>query len=139
MPRSTIANRREYLFDKALELRSYTAAALSATGSGTAIALDAAKLEEFRAIVQVAAYADYAAGTAQWSIAVQASVDNSTFTTIESVVPPGTAQEYRIPLSGEWVDKLASGAVYIRVTATKTGAAGNLTYGAFLTTGSANK
>jgi len=35
-------------------------------------------------------------------------------------------------LSGDWVQQKKPGAKYARVTATKTGSPGNLTYGAFI-------
>ncbi|WP_414755539.1 hypothetical protein [Anabaena sp. CCY 9910] len=132
MPRSTIANRRSHQFDKNLELRDYTAAAISATTAGSAIALDATKLVNYKCVVDVAAYSSYSAGTAQWTISVEASADNSTFAPVGSITPAGTAGKFDIPLSGEWVQDLVASAAYIRVRAVKTGSPGNLTYGAFL-------
>ncbi|MBD2437376.1 hypothetical protein [Nostoc sp. FACHB-110] len=133
MPRSTIANRRAIPFDKALELRDYSASAISATTAGTAISLAATKLESFKCVVNVAAHTGFSAGTAQWDITVEASTDNSTFKTVGIVTPQGTANQFDLPLSGEWIEDIVSGAIYIRSKASKTGSPGNLTYGAFLT------
>ncbi len=132
MPRSTIANRREYTFDAATSLRDYNAVAISATTTETTISLAATKLEDYKCVVDVAAYSGYSAGSAQWTITVEASSDNSAFTVVGSVVPNGTANRFDIPLSGEWVEDLVSGAIYLRAKATKTGTPGNLTYGAWL-------
>lgn len=133
MPVSTIANRSHRQFDKALELRAYDAAALSATTAGTAIALPASKYDAFKVVVDVAAYTSYAAGTAEWAIAVQvATTSGGTYSTLISVVPIGVVRSYDIPLSGEFADQVLSGAAWIRVNATKTGSPGNLTYGAYI-------
>ncbi|MBD2488998.1 hypothetical protein [Aulosira sp. FACHB-615] len=133
MPRSTIANRRATIFDKALELRDYTAAAISATTAGTAISLQATKLKSYKCVVDVAAHTGFVATSAQWDITVEASTDNSTFKPVGTVTPQGTQNRFDLPLSGEWVEDIVSGALYVRVKATKTGSPGNLTYGAFLT------
>lgn len=133
MPVSTIAPRRANFFDKSLELRNYSAAALAATASETTIALVAVAHLDFKAVVNAAAHSGYAAGTAQWTITIEASTaSNGTFVTVGTVVLDGTQKEYDIPLSGDWIEEKAPGALFIRATATKTGAPGNLTYGAYL-------
>lgn len=126
-------NRRAVEFDKELELRAYSASALSATGSGTAIALKAVAYDDFACRINSAAYTSFAAGTAQWDVAVQASTTSGgTYKTIGSVTLDGTQKEYEIALSGVMIEAIVAGAEYIRVTATKTGSPGNLTYGAYL-------
>lgn len=133
MPRSTIANRRDMAFDANLELRDYDAAAISATTNGTAILAYPIQSMEFRAIVDVAAYTSYSAGSAEWTISIGvAATSGGSYTTVGSVTPVGTAARFTIPLSGSHVEGLLSTAKYIRVTATKTGSPGNLTYGCFL-------
>lgn len=133
MPVSTIANRRSETFDKALELRNYSAAAVSATGSEAAVAFVSAPTLEFKAVVNAAAHTGYSAGTAQWTISVEASVTGTgSWVSVGSVVLDGTQKEFDIPLSGDYVEQLVSGAKFLRATATKTGAPGNLTYGVYL-------
>lgn len=133
MSRSTIANRRTTHFDKETELRDYDAAAINATASATAIAFPATKQMAYKAVLNVAAYTDYTADTAQWSIAVEASADNSTFKPIgNAIVPTGAGGQFEIALEGAAVEDIVPGAAYVRVTATKTGLPGDLTYGAFL-------
>lgn len=133
MPASTIADRRHILFDKLLELRAYTAAALSATGSEAAILFAATRMMDYVAVVTVAAHTGYTAGTNQWTITVEAStVAGSGFVPVGSVIPAGVAGTFTIPLSGSWVQSLKPGAIYLRVTATKAGTAGNLVYSCFL-------
>lgn len=133
MPVSTIPNRRSQGFDINLQLRDYTAAAISATTSGTAIPLVVSTHLEFKAVVNSAAYSSFAAGTAQWVVTIEASVNgSSSWVAIGSVVLDGTQKEFDIPLSGDWSEQLVPGALFIRATATKTGSPGNLTYGAYL-------
>lgn len=134
MPRSTIANRRAIWLDANTQLRDYTSSAISATTAETAIALAATKLEDFKAVVDVAAYTSYSSGTAEWLIEIQVSATSGgTYTTVGSFTPVGTANRFDVPLSGEWIEDKLSTAAYIRVKATKTGSPGNLTYGAILT------
>lgn len=135
MSRSTIANRREPLFDKELELRAYDAAAINATTSETAIEVPLTKLMSYKAVVNVAAHSGYVADTAKWNLAIEVSDQPSSgFVTVGTVAPVGTAQQYEVAISGNQVESLKPGAKYARVTATKTGTPGTLTYGAFLAT-----
>ncbi|MEH1821524.1 MAG: hypothetical protein V7L31_20995 [Nostoc sp.] len=140
MARSTIANRRAILLDASLILRDFTTAvAISATTAETAISnTNVAELLYYKAVVDVAAHTGYVAGSAQWTITIEASADNSTFVPVGTVIPIGVANRFQIPLSGEWVEKnLPSAAypniIYVRAKATKIGSPGNLNYGAFLT------
>lgn len=137
MPRSTIADRVERIFDKDLMLRDYAAAALSATGSSTAINFEVRKQKLYKVTLNIAAYTGtFAAGTLQWRISVEVSdLVGGTFTEVGGFVPTGVATQVDIPLSRVLINTLDDDADWIRVTATKTGAPGNLTYGAFLTKG----
>ncbi|MBD1995161.1 hypothetical protein H6G00_00775 [Leptolyngbya sp. FACHB-541] len=132
MSRSTIANRRSAQFDKELELRDYSKVALAASAPEAAIAFPATKQMTYRCIVNVGSHTGYVAGTAQWNIAVEASADNVSFKPVGSVATTGAIAGLEIALSGSSVESVVPNAAYIRVTATKVGAPGNLTYGAFL-------
>lgn len=132
MSRSTIANRRALQFDKELELRDIAKVAAAATASEPAIAFPATKQLAYKAVIDVAAHTGYVAGTAQWAISVEVSADNVTFKTVAAVIPVGTQTRFEVALSGEFVEDVLPSAAYVRTTATKTGAPGNLTYGAFL-------
>ncbi|MBW4677132.1 MAG: hypothetical protein KME52_24945 [Desmonostoc geniculatum HA4340-LM1] len=133
MPRSTISNRRAIQFDKATELRDYSAATISASTTETAIAYPVTKLKAYKAVVDVAAHTGYVATTAQWDITVEVSTTSGgTYKTVGTFTATGVANRFDVPLSGEWIDDIVADAAYIRVKAVKTGSPGNLTYGAFL-------
>jgi hypothetical protein len=133
MPRSTIANRVGKAFDKSLELYDIATAAISATTNGTPLLIDATKLLEYGLAVNPVAYTGYAAGTAQWSISIAASTTvGGTYNTVGTIVLDGTATQRFIALSGVMVGGVTPAAMYLRVTATKTGSPGNLQFGAFL-------
>jgi hypothetical protein len=130
---ASIGDRRFVQFDKALQLRSNTAAAVAATTSETAIALAATKEGSFEAVIDVAAHTGYAAGTAQWTISVEVSDTlGGTYVSVGSFVVTGVAKRIQLPMSGQYCQQLKADAAYVRVTATKTGSPGNLSYGAFL-------
>ncbi|MBD3882166.1 hypothetical protein IFO70_10385 [Phormidium tenue FACHB-886] len=132
MPRSTIGDRRASVFDKALELRNFAAPAVAATAAEAAIAFKSAKHMSFKAIVDIAAHTGYTAGTAFWTVTIEASVDNATWKRVQSYDTTGAKAQIDLPLSGLYVEDIVPGALYLRAVATKTGAPGNLTYGAFL-------
>ncbi|MFN6572368.1 hypothetical protein [Dendronalium sp. ChiSLP03b] len=133
MPRSTIANRRAILFDKSLELRDFAATAISASTTESAIAYPVTKLKAYKCVVDVAAHTGYVATTAQWDITIEAcATSGGTYKTVKTFTVIGVANRFDVPLSGEWVDDIVTDAAFVRVKATKTGAPGNLTYGAFL-------
>ncbi|MDJ0677595.1 MAG: hypothetical protein QNJ36_19800 [Calothrix sp. MO_167.B42] len=134
MPRSTIADRRAYLFDKELELRSIEVGAVAATASESPIQFPATKQMAYKAVVDIAAHTGYVAGTAQWEVSVEvATTSSGTYSKVGSCIPNGEQNRFDIPLSGEWVQDILAGAAYVRVTATKTGSPGDLNYGAYLT------
>jgi hypothetical protein len=139
MPRSSIADRRQQLLDALLLLRDYSGAALSATTSETGISLNSIKEQAFKAVVSVAAYTGYVVSTAVWTITIEvATTQGGSYSTIATYTTLGTAAEIEVPLSGFQIAQILAGALWIRVTATKTGSPGNLTYGAFVTRESNN-
>lgn len=136
MPRSTIARRDVGVFDKATELRNQSSAALSATTSETAVFIPSARLSlSIRCEIRALNYTGtFAAGSLQWAIAVEVSDQAGTgFVPIVTKVPNGTVQVFTFDIRGIEVEQLKTNGAYFRTTATKTGAPGNLTYGAFLT------
>lgn len=86
----------------------------------------------YRVVINHAAYTGYVAGTAQWTIAVEASSDGTTYSTIASFVSDGTAGRKEFLLSPYEINQVVSGAKFMRVRATKTGSPGNLTYAAYI-------
>ena len=139
MSRSTIANRRAILLDAATVLRDYAAVAVAATTAENPLtSINAAELQYYKAVVDVAAHTGYAVGSAQWQITVEVSADGVNYFIAGTVIPNGIANRYQLPLSGEWVEKIVTNSAYpdinyTRAKATKVGSPGNLTYGAFLT------
>lgn len=135
MPISTLTPRRSLEFDTLLQLRARDAAALSATGSSTGLAFRANAYDDFMVEIITAAHTGYVAGTAQWSIQVEVSASlSSGYQAVgRAVVPDGTAQRTQIAVSGQSAFMvLGAEPLFIRVTATKTGSPGNLSYGAFV-------
>jgi len=134
---STIADRRRIgTYDAQLELRDYAAAAISATTSETGVAFDVRKQCGFRVIVTADAYTGYVATTAEWTITVEVSdLVGGTYTTVATLDPAaaaGAAIQVGVALSGDQIAAIDADAAFIRVTATKTGSPGNLTYGAYI-------
>jgi len=132
MPLSTLGNRRSDTFDANLELRPYTAAAISATTSGTAVDLIGAAMSEFKCAVIMGAFTSFVDTVNFWTFSVEVAITSS-FVEIARFSPKsGAAQQIDIPLSGYLVDDAVPTAAKIRIVATKTGSPGALTYGAFL-------
>lgn len=128
---STIADRRRSApVDALLTLRDYSAAAINATASAAAIEFDSRKVDMFKVVLNHAAIASVAAGTAEWTIAIQVSAtQGGTYTTIASRVLGAAAGEFEFSFSGTEVAQLLATARWMRVTATKAGSVGDLTYG----------
>jgi hypothetical protein len=135
MPFSTIADRQGSFYDALTVIRPISAAAISATTSETAIALPSPKFEDSYLCLQVQAFTGFVAGTATWSFALEvATTLAGTYVPVGSItLTAGTANDYLIPFSGYTIGKLVPNAAFVRVTATKTGTPGNLTYAAYLT------
>ena len=132
---STIADRRQRgPVDSNLVLRSYGAAALSATGSSTGVEFDSKAVLGYKVCLSTAAYTSYTASSAEWSIRVEVSDTlGGTYTPVgRAVVPPGTALETEILISPVDATTANSDPNFVRVTATRTGTPGNLTYGAWI-------
>jgi hypothetical protein len=122
------------MVDTQTQLRDYTAAALSATTSETGIALNSTNFEAFKVALSIAAFTGYSVGTVDWAITVQVSTAlASGYVTVATVAPTlGLASETEVVLGGDQINDFVASATYIRCTATKSGAAGNLSYGAWL-------
>lgn len=122
------------MFDNGTMLRDYSASALSATGSDTGIAFASTGFEAFKVVFSIAAYSSYSAGSAYWTITVEASTSLASGYSVVATVPnsAGAALETEVVLGGDQVNDIVAGATYLRVTATKTSTPGNLTYGAWL-------
>lgn len=132
---STIADRRRRgTYDKETELRAYTATAISATTSSTGVSFPVRKTADYKVCYSIAAYTGYVSTTAEWNITVEVSdVVGGSYTQVGTTIKPvGTALEGEIPLTGDYVTGIDADSAFIRVTATKTGSPGNLTYGAWL-------
>jgi hypothetical protein len=134
---STIADRRvRGTYDAALELRDYAAAALSATTSSTGIAFVSRKIEAFKVCLSFAAYTSYSAGSAEWTIDIEvAATVGGSYTKVATLLPAtfaGVAGETEFVIGGDEVADRLSTAEFIRVTATKTGSPGTLTFGAWI-------
>lgn len=134
MPRSTIAQRYGQIFDVLLSLYPYATPAVAATTTSTPIAFDATKVLSFGTLVSFAAVTGYVAGTAYWSIAIQASAtQGGTYTTVASIDLGAGPRERVIALNGPGVSGIVPDAKWFRVVATKVGTPGNLQFGAFFT------
>lgn len=132
---STIADRRAYHLDANLELRDYTATALSATTNGTAIEVNPRKFNTYKALINFATYTSFTTGSARWSAKISVSdVSAGTYTDISQDVELNgdDGGQIELPLSGALATYLDSDSAFLRITFTKTGAPGNLTVGAFL-------
>ena len=128
--------RRRGTVDDALTFRKLTDAAISATTSTTGIQLYPTKVEALKVCIAHLAYTSYAAGTAQWTITVEVSASLGSGYEVVATLDPatfaGAAAETEIVLGGDQIFDALSTATYVRVTATKTGSPGNLTFAAWV-------
>lgn len=130
---STIADRRSRTFDKFLELRSYSAAPVAATTSEAPILFASRKTKVFKARILHQAITGFVAGTAQWTLTIEAgATSGGTFTPIRSITLGGAQADFEAAIAGLEVTQRVPNAEFLRVTATLTGAAGPLTYGVHL-------
>jgi hypothetical protein len=133
MPRSTIANRHEAVFDKNLELRDYALPAISATTAGTPIEFRPEKNSAVRAIANYPTYSGYVANTVEWRLEVQASTTLAgTYATVGSAPLHGGKRVSEVMVSGKTVEQVVPGARFVRINAVRIGAPGNLQYGCYL-------
>ena len=133
LPRN--ANRAQ--IDALTTLRAFDATAITVTTIGTPIEYALTAEESIKVIVNQGAYSGYVAGTAQWTISFQASATLAgTYTEIRSILPFVAAgllnSGQELFISGEQTNKIVPNARFLRAVATLTGAAGALTYGAYL-------
>ena len=131
---STIADRDFRQFDKALELRDGKAAAISATTSETAIAVPLRKSMDFKVVVYHSDITAVVAGTAEWVLNVEvASTQGGTYTSLGTITLTATGQTRERVFGRSHVKFVNATQEWVRITATKVGTPGNLTYGAFIT------
>lgn len=128
----TLSPRNESSYDHFLALLDGTP--ISATTTGTSILFDITAAPPMtRCIIGSVGYTDYAAGTAQWTVTLQASdAIGGTYVPIGSLVIPGAAGNYSFGVSGQGVYKILPTARYVRAVATLTGAAGTATFEVYL-------
>lgn len=134
MPVSSLPNRRAFDFDKAMELRDRTLAAIAADQIESGIPFVATTFDLFKVIVGNDFYTGWALGTAEWTVTVQASATLAgTYLPVGSVKLNGTTPTpQELALSGKEIEQIVPGAKFLRVSATKAGSVGALTYYAFV-------
>lgn len=134
MPRSTLAKRSAYWFDKNLELRNSQNPAISSSTAENPIQFSAGSQEEFTCVVVSQPYTGYTLDTSEWQIIVEVSTQLAgTYRQVGIAKLNGaTGGNVLIPLSGIYVESSLPQAQYIRVRSAKVNSPGNLTYGAFL-------
>jgi hypothetical protein len=134
MPISTLPNRHGFHFDKLNELRDYKLAPVSANGFEPGIAFVAAAIDVFKVIASSDLQTGYAAGTAQWTVTVEAATTlTGTYRPIASAVIDGSKPSAtEMACSGKQIEQVVPGAKYLRISHSKIGGVGPLTYGAFI-------
>lgn len=136
---ATLADRRFDLLDGDLELRSPASAAISGTTAETAISLKAERLTAYKAVVSHSAIGGTVDGSNFWTVAIEASDNNSDFVQVATQKLGAAARRHYLPLEGAGVAAAMAAAgenkaLYVRVRAIETGTtAGNLDYTAYLT------
>jgi hypothetical protein len=125
------------ILDVATELRTIGTAAATITGVNAGVsAPEVTKGFNNTVIINSLGYTGYAAGTVFWSVSVQASADNSNFFDVTpTIILTGTAQTRVLGIHSASVAEIVPGATHYRIRHILTGAAGPLTYGAFITKG----
>ncbi|NEQ64532.1 MAG: hypothetical protein F6K21_03320 [Symploca sp. SIO2D2] len=132
---STIADRRKCgTLDALLMMRDPADGAISATTSTTAIEFNSRKVDHFRGILTHQAIASVTPGTAEWTVAIEVSdTQTGTFTEIASQILGADATEYEFGFTGAEIEDQAPTAAWMRLTATKAGGVGDLSFGGWLT------
>ena len=135
MPLPNVADRRQYHFDKLLMLRDPAATALSATASETGVAFDATMIDVEKVVVAHKAITGTISGANNWTVTVEVSdAIGGTYVQVgTSGQLKAPAIEVEIPISGVANKQAVANASHIRVTATKAGTIGDLSYGAYIT------
>lgn len=131
---STINYRKLGTFDASLSLRSPSDSAVSATTPTAPIEFDAKTFNSFSVVLIHSDIANVVANSSEWTIAVQvASARNGSYTTVATKKLSGTGYRYQISLSGDEVFAVISAPRWVRLTATKIGTPGDLTFWAWIT------
>ena len=134
MPYSTIADRQGTHYDEKLVIRPISSAPIAATTSETAIAFPVTKAEDAYLVLQVQALTGAIDATNNWTFTAEVSATlGGTYSPVGSLtLAKNKADDYLIPLNGYTIGKVVPNAAFIRVTATKAGTAGALTYAAYV-------
>ena len=137
MPLPNMADRRAYPFDKVLELRDYDAAALADTASSTGVEFAVRDFDLAKVIIDHGAISGTLSEANFWVVTVEISnVVGGTYTAIATTGNLGASKaRIELPISGLLATYKDADAAFIRVTATKGGTIGNLTYGAYIVPG----
>ena len=124
---SGMLDRRSYLRDSLLELLAPSG--VSSTTTGSEVAFNASDIDVAKVIIRSASYTSYSAGSAEWTVDVQAATaSGGSFVSIESIVLPATAKTIEVPISGaEITHRLGGRAAVLKCVLTKTGSPGNST------------
>lgn len=134
MPYSTIADRQGTHYDAKLVIRPISSAPIAATTSEAAIAFPVTKAEDAYLVLQVQALTGAIDATNNWTFTAEVSATlGGTYSPVGSLtLAKNKADDYLIPLNGYTIGKVVPNAAFIRVTATKAGTAGALTYAAYV-------
>lgn len=135
MPFSTIGDRRKGgVVDGALQLRSDKVVAISATASEPAVQFPILKHTDCRVMISHAAITAVVPGTAEWRISIETSdTSGGTFTPVETISLGATGAIRSLLLDSGNLAIATPTAQWVRITATKVGTPGNLSYGAWIT------
>ena len=119
--------------DELAKLRDIEAAALAATTSETGVELALTTDGACKCLIQYQGYSGYTAGSAEWEISLEVSdLVGGTYVSVGSVALDAGPGNREIAFTGKQVEDLLPDAAFARVTATKVGAAGDLTYAAYV-------
>jgi len=122
-----------YIYDAQLVLRDVDDGAETSTVAEAAVALDADKAGDFKAVIFVTAM-DRTTGDEDCVFSIEADTASAFSTPVAvATLPAITATGvYEIPLSAALIEKHEPGATHIRVKATLDGETPSVTYGAYL-------
>ena len=121
------------IFDKQLELRDGTAAAITSTTSETGINVDLTALTDYKVAINVTAL-DTADADEVYTLTIETD-SLAAFTdapVVQGTVVVATTGRHIVSLNRDNITKLDANAAAIRVKATLAGTTPSITYGAFL-------
>lgn len=128
-----MAIRNSPIVDKELILREHDEAPLSTTASTVPFNFDATNHRFFKVILPSSGYSGYVDSTAQWELDIEVSdSEGGTYLSVLSSVISAETGNYEYAFSGNQINQILTDASWIRVTATKVGTPGDLSFGAFL-------